>query len=89
MPRSDALDGRVVALQKDRLVGQHQRLAAPGCADDDPVAAIPLPPQGLLVVVQGLQALGLLGIAPLPRPVRQLDPNLREHQLLQVLDVLG
>ena len=80
----DALDGRVVALQKAGLVGQQQCLAAPRGADDDPVPAVELSRQGLLVVIQDLKTLGQLGITPLPRPVWKIDTNFRKKKLLEV-----
>ena len=63
-----------------------------GCKAGDlrgvPVPAVELACERLLVVIQDLHACGLAGVARILAPIRQLDPNLRTDQLLQVPSVM-
>ena len=84
--KEDFFDLRVVLLEKGRAVDENEGLAAAGGARDDSVAALDLAGQGLLVVVEDLEAAPVLFALLFGAPVGQLEAHNGEEHALEALE---
>ena len=82
----DVMDPGVVLLEKGRSVDEDEGLAAARGARDDAVAALDLAGQGLLVVVEDLEAPPVLFALLFAAPVGQLEAHDGEEHALEALE---